>query len=745
MKRLLAIIVILFTIWTATAQVEHSIILEQNTFHVVQSDALTGVNIDPISKDRSRNACARVKIKFKNMNRAQIDALDVKFRSNTDKVRQEVAMYYDNVLILEMTAKPNTRFYVQSPDFGQSNEVTFNLEGDKEYEMEAHLNQTYSIVVNSNFEGAAVYIDDQYKGITNNNYQLTVKDITPGNHTLKVVYGGAHPEQKINVHQSSISFRQNLDISATMPQYVVFQLTPADAVLEIDGSIHAGSAANGGTVVMRLKSGSYKYTVTAPNYVPINDEIVVRDKKIVRPIELKPAFGFLQISGENLTDAYIRIDGNYVGKMPIEQQKLKAGEHSVKIMKEHYKPYETTVTIIASEIKSLTPELEKGFAKVTLNAATSETEIWLNEKYVGKGSFTTELDKGYHVVEGRKAGHSSRPHGFEIEDSDLNSGLKTISIPAATPMYGLLDVSSDPSIAKIIIDGQDTGHKTPDVIDSLLVGKHMLTISKPGYKPHTQPIEITKDHSTELAVPLIPDGESLIPTPVITKTTKREIKNREPKIREPRKLKVLNAQEQKTPRQSKPINLQPAAPVKVKNGYQSIVDLGYSMHAISGSVVNHIGLNYVGGLRVNKMFVGLGVGAEFSFDGIDNDSSLNNAYKNFISNGSDGTAMASGVFSVPLYLHMRAYMGSSNRVFMALSAGGKLFGSNSFTYIKQKFKYNTNGMFVDLGAGLQLNKFFISAGVTTQTLPCAEFVSENQIDLKSKFGIGAKVSMGFTF
>ena len=207
MKRLLAIIVILFTIWTATAQVEHSIILEQNTFHVVQSDALTGVNIDPISKDRSRNACARVKIKFKNMNRAQIDALDVKFRSNTDKVRQEVAMYYDNVLILEMTAKPNTRFYVQSPDFGQSNEVTFNLEGDKEYEMEAHLNQTYSIVVNSNFEGAAVYIDDQYKGITNNNYQLTVKDITPGNHTLKVVYGGAHPEQKINVHQSSISFR----------------------------------------------------------------------------------------------------------------------------------------------------------------------------------------------------------------------------------------------------------------------------------------------------------------------------------------------------------------------------------------------------------------------------------------------------------------------------------------------------------------------------------------------------------
>ena len=741
MKRLLAIIVILFTIWTATAQVEHSIILEQNTFHVVQSDALTGVNIDPISKDRSRNACARVKIKFKNMNRAQIDALDVKFRSNTDKVRQEVAMYYDNVLILEMTAKPNTRFYVQSPDFGQSNEVMLNLEGDKEYEMEAHLNQTYSIVVNSNFEGAAVYIDDQYKGITNNNYQLTVKDITPGNHTLKVVYGGAHPEQTINVHKSSISFRQNIDIAAAVPQHVVFKLSPADAVLEIDGSILPGSVENGGYVEKRLKSGSYEYTVIAPNYHTCKDVIVVRDRRVDVNVTLKPAYGFLQVSGESLKEAYIYINGNYIGRMPIDQQKLRSGEHSVRIIKQHYKPFEAKVVVNDSQTTTLTPELEPSFAKVTLRAATSDTEIWLNEEYVGSGTYTTELDTGSYSVDGRKAGHTSHPRIFDVK----SSATLIVDIPAATPMYGLLDVSSDPSIAKIIIDGQDTGHKTPDVIDSLLVGKHMLTISKPGYKPHTQPIEITKDHSTELAVPLIPDGESLIPTPVITKTTKREIKNREPKIREPRKLKVLNAQEQKTPRQSKPINLQPAAPVKVKNGYQSIVDLGYSMHAISGSVVNHIGLNYVGGLRVNKMFVGLGVGAELSFDGIDNDSSLNNAYKNFISNGSDGTAMASGVFSVPLYLHMRAYMGSSNRVFMALSAGGKLFGSNSFTYIKQKFKYNTNGMFVDLGAGLQLNKFFISAGVTTQTLPCAEFVSENQIDLKSKFGIGAKVSMGFTF
>ena len=152
MKRLFTLFVTLFTILTATAQVENSIILDQSSFRAVRADALTGVNIDPIAKDLSRNACARVKIKFANMNRAEVDALDIKFRSNTFLAKRKVADYFDNVLILEMTAKPNTRFYVKSDEYGESNEVTLNLEANKEYEMLARLNETFSIIVNSNVE-----------------------------------------------------------------------------------------------------------------------------------------------------------------------------------------------------------------------------------------------------------------------------------------------------------------------------------------------------------------------------------------------------------------------------------------------------------------------------------------------------------------------------------------------------------------------------------------------------------------
>lgn len=718
MKRLFAIIVTLLAIFTATAQEEHSIVLDQSSFRAVQKDALTGANIDPIAKDTSRNPCARVKIRFANMTRADVDALDVKFQSNTDLARQEVAQYFDNVLIIEITAKPNTRFYIQSPDFGQSNEVTLNLEGDKEYEMEARLNQTYSIVVNSNFEGAAVYIDGQYKGVTNNNFQLTVKDVPPGDHMLKVVYGGAQPEQKINVHRSSISFRQNINIAAAKPQHVVFKVTPVDAVVEIDGVHLYGTVDNNGYIERRLKSGSYDYTVTAPNYHPYKGTIVVRDTKVTEEVNLLSAFGQLQIAGEGLADASIYINNRYIGKMPIETQQLASGEYSVRVIKPRYKPYEGKVVVVDVQTTMLTPTLEPNFAKVTLRAATSETEIWLNDSFVSKGIYITDLEVGSHSVEGRLAGHSSLPKIFDIESTEA----QTIDIPAAVPMYGLLDVSSTPMPATIIVDGKDTGKQTPDTVENLLVGEHTVTVLKTGYKPYIQKVNILENQITEISVRLTYDGTTPAPKP------------------------QLQPQPQKQPKEPKQPKEKPqAAPAKVKNGYQSNVELGYSMHAVSASIINRVGVSYIGGYRANRIFIGLGVGAELNFDSIVNNERIANAKDEYDGKTGGRTAMSSGLLTVPVFAHMRAYMGRRSRSFVYLSAGGKLLGTDSFTYEKQTFKYNSNGFFADLGAGVQLRKFFISAAVSAQTSPWAEFVSNTQIDLKSKLAIGAKVSMGFTF
>ncbi|MBQ8853529.1 MAG: DUF1566 domain-containing protein [Alistipes sp.] len=218
MKKILAILLTIFLCATATAQMTNSIVIDGGSFRAVQTDALTGVNIDPIGLDHSRQACARVKIKFDRMAKEEIEALDVKMVSNTDLTKQKVAQYFDNVLILEMTAKPNTRFYVVHPNFGESNEVTLNLEGNREYEMLASLNQLYSIVVISNIPDVEILLDGNYKGVTDENCQLSVLDVTPGMHTLTYKFGSSTAQQNIAVHRKSIAFRQDVEMVATPTQ-----------------------------------------------------------------------------------------------------------------------------------------------------------------------------------------------------------------------------------------------------------------------------------------------------------------------------------------------------------------------------------------------------------------------------------------------------------------------------------------------------------------------------------------------
>ncbi len=313
MRKLLILFTAIFTILTATAQVEHSIILDQNSFRKVNTDALTGVNIDPIRKDSSRNACARLKIQFANMSRAEVDALVLQFRSNTDLVRQEIG-YYDNVLILEMTAKPSTRFYVQSPDYGQSNEVTLNLEGNCEYEMEARLNQTFSIVVSSNVEGAEVYVDGKMQGRIDNTNSCTIKDVVIGNHTLKLVYGSATAQQQIDVNSGKISFRQDLNVEVERFD-VTFKVQPANATITIDNGFEL--PISNGLFAIKLPKGRHSYVVKADKHHPQSCEFDVVDNSKEVSVSLKVDGAMVSLTAPNNAEIWVngqkKGEGNWSG------------------------------------------------------------------------------------------------------------------------------------------------------------------------------------------------------------------------------------------------------------------------------------------------------------------------------------------------------------------------------------------------------------------------------------------------
>ena len=51
--------------------------LDQSSFAPIQSDMITGVNIDPIGKDRSNRECARIKIALDRMTPEEVAELSL--------------------------------------------------------------------------------------------------------------------------------------------------------------------------------------------------------------------------------------------------------------------------------------------------------------------------------------------------------------------------------------------------------------------------------------------------------------------------------------------------------------------------------------------------------------------------------------------------------------------------------------------------------------------------------------------
>ncbi len=86
---------------------------------------------------------------------------------------------------------------------------------------------------------------------------------------------------------------------ARTSQYVVFQVTPPNAIVELDGVV---LSTEDGTAAKMMKFGSYDYRVMAPNYTPVTGRITVNDpqNKHIVSVELKP----------NLTKVIVRVDND---------------------------------------------------------------------------------------------------------------------------------------------------------------------------------------------------------------------------------------------------------------------------------------------------------------------------------------------------------------------------------------------------------------------------------------------------
>ena len=483
---------------SAEGVIKQSIIIDPSTFRPVQTDQLTGVNIDPIRPDLSRRPCARIKIFFHQMTREQMGLLEAIYPSGSIQGTKCKVAEGNTVLILEMTAKPATKFYLTHPKFGTSNEVEFNLEGNKEYQLEATLNKQLTINIASNVEGASVYLNNEFKGTTAApNNICTIADLFQGTYDLRLEYGDRKSESKIEVIDgSNIYFRLDIDDTAPVYQYLVINTNPKSALVEIDGK---SIQRKNGKVEVRLTKGVHNYRISADDYYTTVDTVVL-DGSRTRTMEvaLNPAFGFLKVEhASELKGAEVYVNNRLRGTLPLEKPiPVKSGQADVRIVKNLYHDYNTTLEVADNQTYTLKADLVPNFAKVTITTDAT-TEIWIDGQKRGTGKWSGELEIGKYTIDCQKMSHEPAHHLLSVVDTNPIS----VNYGALKPIYGSLDISCNVDGAKYYIDDIEIG-TLPFVDNAVLVGTRTVKIAAPGYKSHVETVEVKKGETVAIAAEL---------------------------------------------------------------------------------------------------------------------------------------------------------------------------------------------------------------------------------------------------
>ena len=454
MKRFVTILTLLFVVFAASAQSENSIIIDQNSFRPLQSDALTGVNIDPIGVDSSRRPCARIKVKINRMSREDIDKLDVKIVTNNQLTKCKTADY-ENGLILEMTAKPATRFYFHHPEFGYSNEVNINLEPNKEYYMEASLNQTYSIVVNSNVADAEVYLDGEYKGRTDSSNSLTIKEVFIGEHTLKLTYGNISHEQKIEVNSGKISFRQNVDTAASEPQFVVFTVEPQSAVVIINNQHYT---LTDGAMNVVLDSGTYNYTVTAAGYHPQSGTFSVAGSKVSKNITLSADSATVTLTAPD--NAEIWVNGVMKGTSHWSGT-LNSGTYIFEARKAGHKSATLSKHITSAEPRQsyTLPAPTPIVGSLIISGTPINADVTLDGKAVGQLPLKLgNILVGEHTIVVSKSGYETYTQSITIADGKTATINATLKKQITSPLKGVTPIEIDSSLTAEQLSAKGNEH-----------------------------------------------------------------------------------------------------------------------------------------------------------------------------------------------------------------------------------------------------------------------------------------------
>lgn len=202
--------------------------------------------------------------------------------------------------------------------------------------------------------------------------------------------------------------------------------------------------------------------------------------------------GSLTINTKPENGATIMLNGVLISQnTPYINDMMAVGTYEITVSKVRYKTVTKTVKVKKGSKQVVDIEMPIDVADITIQT-DAMTDIYIDGFLRRKGTFVGELNSGIHEIEARKPNHKT-----VVKTINVVAGKPETFMIELTPIYGVLNIQSEPSGATVYIDNNCYG-QTPLSLNSLMIGEHTVVIEKSGFISSTK--TITLDNNKTLYI-----------------------------------------------------------------------------------------------------------------------------------------------------------------------------------------------------------------------------------------------------
>ena len=175
---------------------------------------------------------------------------------------------------------------------------------------------------------------------------------------------------------------------------------------------------------------------------------------------------------------------------------LEYGTYTYRVLADNYHTSEGRFKLDnKNEVLTENVVLQPNFSDITLKV-DGNAQIYINGELKGTRQWTGPLKAGSYQVECREQNHTPSSQTITVTENDN----RIINLKAPTPILGTVAITSTPLGADIEIDGKNYG-QTPKNIE-LVIGSHVVTLSKPNYKTEKETFEVGENKTTNVDISL---------------------------------------------------------------------------------------------------------------------------------------------------------------------------------------------------------------------------------------------------